>query len=205
MICMKIIIKRNGETKKCFAQVRDINYLASRFNVDKLNRYVLGNSKPKGTDFVEIKDPRLAKVIEENQNIVDVGEMAGLDDFTLGRIILLAHSYFDKESADETHRVRDLQDIMSFNQGKLDYQVPVMLQDTIFENEDMVLGSSTIPGYYILRSLNGSLDLDNYLALNLKPLFWMIYPEEEMESYNIIRMDDCLLIHFNVMKKHFGK
>ena len=202
---MKIIIRNENGIKKCFVQVRDINYLAERFNVGRLNRYVLGDRKPEETEFVEIKDMKLAKVIEGCQSIVDFEEMAKLDDFSLGRIILLAHSYLGKESRDEEQRVRDLQDIMSFKQGKLGYQIPVILREVVFENEDMVLGSSTLPGYHILKSINGSLDLDNYLALNLKPLFWMIYPEDEMESYNIIKMNDCLLIHFDVKKKHLSK
>ncbi len=211
MIRMKIIIRDENELKRCFIQLKDVDYLVERFNSPKLGRLILGNNKFRHLgkyDFFEIKNRGVAQMIEENPYIVDFSEMVKYDGLTLSRLILLAQNPLstNKKKLDEEHRVDDLQDIMSFNRGMLTYPIPILYDERIiYDNDEVVFGSTTLPNYYMLRPIQEDIDLNEYLAFHHQSLFESVLPEDEMASYQVTEIDGGLLVHFDVKNKVLSK
>lgn len=204
---MKIIIRDEQGLMRCFAQVRDAKYLAQRYDSKKFLNLALGNAayrNLKDDDFYEVKNRAVAQIILENPYIVDFSEMVKCDGLTLNRIILLSQSpiSYGKQKMDEQHKVEDLLDILNFNRGMLTYPIPVYYDGNIMmDNGEVVFGSTTIPGFYMLRSYNEELDLNEYLELNSGSLYERVNPEGEMVSYEVTKVNNGLLVHFKEKNK----
>lgn len=207
---MKIIVKDGENIKKCLIQVRDINYLAERYELTILRKALLGKNEgaKKEYEFVEVHNKDLAGAIEQNPYIVNFSEMAKYDDFTLSRLVLLTQipGSTGKQRLDDQHKIEDLQDIITFTNGKLPYQIPVLFDDRItLVNEDVTFGSTTIPDYYMIRSNKKDLNLPEYLNAKVNSLFGILELDREMESFTTIELDDCLLVKFKLKRKLLGK
>ena len=204
---MKIIIRDEQGIKRCFVQMRDLEYLADRFGSVFFGGLVARKNRQenhKMEDFTEITNVDVAKVIDRNPYIVDFSEFAKYDALTLSRLIILAHSPMatGKQRMDDEHKVEDLQDLISFKRGMLTYGIPVLYdEDLLFEDGEVVFGSTTLPGYYLLRSSNEDLDLNSYLNENLHALFSLVNPDGEMKNHEVTKLDDGLLVHFVEKKK----
>ena len=203
---MKIIVRDGNEIKKCLVQVRDIEYLSERFELAKLKKAVLGKEEgtKKGYEFVEIHNKELAGAILQNPFIVDFSEMAKHDSFTLSRIIFLTQTPINdgKQRLDDQKKIEDLQDIITFNTGKLPYQIPVLFDDKVtLINEDVTFGSCTVPNYFMIRSNKKGLDLAAYVREKIGSLFAVLDCDREMESYSTVEVDDAILIKFKLKRK----
>lgn len=204
---MKIIVRDNKGIKKCLIQYRDVKYLGLRFDTPKIVDFLLRDidvSKLKDSDFIEVKNAEVARIIDENQNIVDFGECVKYDNLTLSRLIILAHGFYpsEKEKLDEERKVEDMQDIISLKNGTLTYQIPVLYSPIdVLADGKVVFGNSTIPGYYVLKSNDQDFDLTAFLEENVRKLFEMVKPEEELDHYGVSKVDDCLLVYFKGNKK----
>jgi len=209
---MKIIVRDEQGIKKCLVQVRDIKYLADRMNSPKFLRLALGSyvgKKLTGEDFIEINTIGIAKIIEECPYIVDFQEMAKYDDLTLSRMILLSRSPIsldEKKKMDEEHKVEDLVDLISFNKGMLTYPIPVLFdQKVLFDDGEVVFGSTTIPEHFMLKRNSEDVDLAEYFSQNAQSLFEQTGIEGEMKGYNTLPFSDSLLVQFDVKKKLLAK
>ena len=204
---MKIIIRDEQGIKKCYAQLRDIEYLADRYGSMFFGSLLVKErrkGRKTGEDFVDITNLDVAKIIEMNPYIVDFSDMAKYDILTLSRMIILAQSPMStgKQRMDEEHKVEDLQDLIMFNKGMLTYGIPVLYDENLLiDDGEVVFGSTTLPGYYMLRAHNKDLDLNKYLNDNLHSLFSLVSPEGEMKSHDVTKVDDSLLVHFVEKKK----
>lgn len=215
---MKIIIRdANGGIKRCFAQVRDVDYLAKRFNSIRFKKLALDNASYrdlKNDDFFEVRNLGVAQIIEENPFIVDFCDLVNFDVLSLTRMIILAQSAFpsEKRKLDEDKKVDDLLDLINFKKGMLTYQMPVFFDEKkLIQDGDIVFGSTTLPDYYMLRSSNPDVNLLSYLEKNSQALFDCLDIEEDMESYDTIEVGKDVLVRFKVkknliskMKKRFG-
>ena len=207
---MKIILRDEQGIKRCFVQVRDIAYLVQRYNSPKLGKMAFGDSydhELRADDFFEVKNKGVAKIIDDIPYIVEFGEVVNYDALTLSRMIVLSQSFVasEKEKLDEENKVRDLQDVISFNKGMLTYPIPVLFDDLAIDDGKVVFGSSTIPGYYMLKTYDESLDLDSYLESNAKDLFHSINADGEMASYEVTKLDNSLLVRFKEKNKLLAK
>ncbi len=135
---MKIIVRNEQGIKRCFCQMRDIDYLCTRFTSERFRRLALGNYIFKvdqlgEDDFIEVKNRAVQKMIDENPYIVDFSEVNMYDGFTLARMIVLSSSLMpnEKQRLDDEHKVLDLQDIISFNKGMLTYPIPILFDEKI--------------------------------------------------------------------------
>ncbi len=211
MIQMKIIVRDEKGIKRCFAQVRDIDYLAKRCNSTKFRRLALGNAifrdlKPE--TFVDIKNMGVAEIIEENPYIVDFSEFSKYDALTLSRIIVASRSFFpdDRRKMDEEHKTEDLVDLISLKNNMLVYPIPILYDEKqLVDDGEVVFGSTTLPGCYLLRSTNPEIDLIDYFEKNAQALFESINPEEKMASYEIIKTDNDVFVRFKVKRDIFAK
>lgn len=207
---MKIIVRDEQGIKKCFIQVRDVKYLVERFESPRLERLILGNNvlrDLKADDFFEVKNKGVIEIIDDNPYIVDFSDFVKYDGLTLSRIILLSQSFLpdEKKKLDEQHKVEDLLDVMNFKRGMLTYSIPIMYDEkTLFDNGEVVFGSTTMPGYFMLRSYDESVDLSDYLVNNLNQLYSIVNPEGEFTSYDVTPLDGSLLVRFTEKKKVFS-
>ena len=207
---MKIILRDEQGIKRCFVQVRDVEYLVQKYNSPKLGKMALGNASYRdlrADEFFEVKNMGVAKIIDDIPYIVEFGEVVNYDALTLSRMIVLSQSLItsEKEKLDEENKVRDLQDVMSFNKGMLTYPIPVLYDELIIDDGEVVFGSSTIPGYYMLKSYDEDLDLGSYLETNASNLFHSINEDGEMASYEVTKLDNALLVHFKEKNKLLAK
>jgi hypothetical protein len=207
---MKIIIKDGENIKKCLIQVRDVNYLAERYELTTLRKALLGKNEDskKEYEFIEVHNKDLARAIEQNPFIVNFTEMARYDDFTLSRLIFLTQTPVNdgKQRLDDQHKIEDLQDIITFNTGRLPYQIPVLFDDRItLINEDVTFGSTTIPNYYMLRANKKDLNLAEYLRTKVDSLFGILELDREMDSYSTVELEDSLLVKFKLKRKRLTK
>jgi hypothetical protein len=207
---MKIIIKDGENIKKCLIQVRDVNYLAERYELTTLRKALLGKNEDskKEYEFIEVHNKDLAGAIEQNPFIVNFTEMARYDDFTLSRLIFLTQTPVNdgKQRLDDQHKIEDLQDIITFNTGRLPYQIPVLFDDRItLINEDVTFGSTTIPNYYMLRANKKDLNLAEYLRTKVDSLFGILELDREMDSYSTVELEDSLLVKFKLKRKRLTK
>lgn len=209
MILMKIIIKDETGIKKCLIQLRDVDYMEKKYNAKSIRKYLtMGiHSELKEESFIPVVNAHIAQVIEADPNIVDFSEIVKLDTLSISRLIVLAHSFgaTKKQQLDEEKKTIDLQDIMSFKNGTLDYKIPLMLDGKVMNKDgEIVFGSTTIPGCYVLKG-NKHSNLREYLELNSNALYSLIGLDKEMESYSVTELDNCLLVHFNTKKKRITK
>ena len=206
---MKIIVRDEHGIKRCFCQMRDIDYLSTRFTSERFRQFALGNyifRDLKEDDFFEVKNRAVKKIIEEDQYIVDFGEINKYDNLTLSRMILLSQVPLptEREKLGIDHKILDLQDIISFNRGMLTYPIPVLFDEKMkFEDGDVVFGSTTLSDHFMLRTNNQDIDLIDYFMENCNSLFALAYPEGEMKSYNIKKVNNDLIIYFEVKKRLF--
>lgn len=206
---MKIIIKDETGIKKCLIQLRDVDYMEKKYNARSIRKYLtMGiHSELKEESFIPVTNAHIAEVIEANPSIVDFSEMVRLDNLSISRMIVLAHTFGakEKQQLDDEKKIIDLQDIMSFKNGTLNYQIPLLLDGKVMFNDgNVVFGSTTIPGYYMLKG-NKETNLREYLELNSNSLFNTIESDKEMESYSVTELDNCLLVRFNTKKKRITK
>lgn len=202
---MKIIIRDGQMIKKCLIQVKDVLYLIERFNVPKLKTLLLKNRKDlKAVDFINVTDERIARIIEENEYIVDFTSMSNYDSFTLSRLILLGHNPIINK-LDEENRVMDLQSIISFKNGELDYSIPVTLTKHLYEDSEVVFGPSTFANYYLLDSKEEGLDIESYLDQHASSLYSLINSDQELDSFDVIKVQKGILVHFKEKKKRLFK
>ena len=204
---MKIIIRDEQGIKRCFVQMRDLEYLADRYGsvffgglVARKNR----REKHSPEEFTEITNIDIANIIDRNPYIVDFSDNARWDLLTLSRMVILTQSPMSigKRRMDEQHKVEDLQDLMNFKRGMLTYGIPIFYDENIlFEDGEVFFGSTTLPGYYMIRSENKDLDLNAYLNDNLQELFSLVNPEGELKNFEVTKLDDSLLVHFVEKKK----
>jgi len=199
---MKIIIRNEQGIKRCYIQLRDVDYLVERYNSPKLGKMALGNAafrNLRADDFFEVKNKGVAKIIEDNPYIVEFGEVVNYDVLTLSRMILLSQvpTVSEKDKFDQDHKVEDLQDIISFNKGMLTYPIPVLFdEELLVDDGEVIFGSTTFPNQYMIKSTNPELDLVDYFLDNINDLFLEVFPGEEMKDYSLMKLDDALLIHF---------
>lgn len=208
---MKIVVRNEQEIIRCFAQLRDIEYLGERYNSHLFGNLAVrehnkGHKDP--YEFLEIKNKNIAKIIDRHPYIVDFSEMVKYNNLTLSRLILLSHSFLPNEKAkmDEEHKTDDLVDIISFKKGMLTYPIPVFFDEkTLWDNGEVVFGSTTIPGYYMLRSYNKDMNLREYFEANAQELFKAVKGDKEMDSYDITPVGKDILVHFKEKKKSLFK
>ena len=209
MILMKIIVRDETGIKKCLIQFRDVLYLEKRFNTRSIRKFISLSFEEKVNEesFVEVRNRDIAKAIEAIPYIVDFSEMAKYDCVTLSRLIVLANSQIanEKQKLDEEKKVEDLQDIISFNNGTLTYVIPVMFDGkSMTKNDDIVFGSTTLPGYYLLKSSDKDFDYNSYILENAHSLFECVCPDQELISFQTTKLNDGILIHFKGKRKLFG-
>ena len=208
---MKIVVRNEQEITRCFAQLRDIEYLGERYNSHLFGNLAVREHKNGHTnpyEFLEIKNESVAKIIDRHHYIVDFSDMVKYDTLTLSRLILLSHSFLpdEKTKMDEEHKTDDLVDIISFKKGMLTYPIPVFFDEKdLLDNGEVVFGSTTIPGYYMLRSYNNEMDLREYFEANAQELFKAVRGDKEMVSYDITPLGKELLVHFKEKKKSLFK
>ena len=88
----------------------------------------------------------------------------------------------------------------------LTYPIPVFFDEKVLlDNGEVVFGSTTIPGYYMLRSYNNEMNLREYFETNAQELFKAVRGDKEMVSYDITPLGKELLVHFKEKKKSLFK
>ena len=202
---MKIVFKNENNETKCLAQIRDFKYLAIRFDSKFfLTRYnSMRAHGQKDEDFVEITNEKTREIILNCSYIVDFSEFAKLDLVSLSRFVVLSSgSTGPKDRLDNDHRRVDLQDIADFKNGLLPYRIPVTFDNNVFMDMGPVyFGSSTIPGYYMLRKKDVSVDLMNFLYTNYYLLYANLDAKDVCTGFDSVKVGDDVLFKFKTRTK----
>ena len=207
---MKIIVRNEEGIHKVYVQLRDIEYIGERHRSHYFSNYAIRqhNKGIKSDDFICVGNTGLAKLIVEYPYIVDFSEVVQLDSGAISRMIVLSHQFLPtpNQKADEEHKIEDLIDIINFKKGMLTYPIPVFYDNNIlFDNGEVVFGSTTLPGYYMLRSYDKSMDLKAYLNENVQSLFSQVLPDKEMASFEALPVDGDIIVKFKTKNKLFSK
>ena len=202
---MKIVFKNEDNNLRCLTQVRDFKYLAKRFNSEYFNKlYEAEIAKGlKDEDFVELVKEESRRVVLDCPYIVTFNDVANCDDLTISRLMVLTgRALSSKDKLDNEHKRTDLSDILAFKSNSLPYQIPVTFDNNVFMDlGDVYLGTSTIPGYYMLRKKNINADLADFLANNYYLLFRCLDLKDVCEGFNSVKVGDELLFRFNTKTK----
>ena len=201
---MKIVVN-NGDIKTCYVQVRDIKYLADRYSSSVFEN-IFTKACAEGhnfTDFIPIADDKIASIIIFDSFIIDFSLSVGHESHSLSRMTSLSScGSSNTERIDFEHKRRDLNDLMNFKRGKLDYQIPILfdgLQKIEFDNA--TVGSTSMPGYYMLRSKYPDTDLEHILKRDYLIIYRMLGYKGECDGVSINKVGDDLLFRFIVKNK----
>lgn len=151
---MKIIVNRKDETV-CYVQLRDLVFLANK-NLQvfrKLSIQYINEGKTM-EEFVRINSIQLIEFIAKNDDIIDFCDYANSSIENISNVIVTKNLLFkvDSESSKRIrHQTDDLQDIIAFKQGELNYQVPlVSTEDVDFTIGDVRVCSTILNNRYLV-------------------------------------------------------
>ena len=121
---MKIIID-GKEKKTCYAQVRDLYFLAARYKSSTFEqlyeKYI--NQGHAETDFVYLDDPRVVELINFNPFIVNFSEAVNYSQTALIRMAALTTGpVVHVDTEDNKHKRNDIFDIIDFKSSIYDEQ-----------------------------------------------------------------------------------
>ncbi len=202
---MKIVIKKDDNDTKCLAQLRDIKYLAQRYNSDFFEDFYEAE-KLKGLadeDFIELINKKVKDIVLNSPFIVDFTEYAKCDLRTLSRLIVLSiNSLNGPNHDDDEHRRADLLDICDFKKGILPYRIPVAFDNRVSMDLGPVhFGTSTIPGYYMLKKKDINIDLMNFLFNNYYLLHSFVDDKGVCVGFESVKVGDELIFKFTTKTK----
>ena len=197
---MKIVFTNEDGSTRCLTQVRDYKYLAVRFNSDAFLA-MYNSTRAHGhtdDDFVDVTNEKVKEIILNSPYIVDFTDIAKLDLTTLSRLIVVsARSMSENDRLDFDHKRDDILDIMEFKKGILPYQIPVGFDNKVYMDMGPVyFGSSTIPGYFLLKKKDINVNLMEFLANNHTLLHALLERKDICVGFDSVKVGDQLLFKF---------
>ena len=206
---MKIIIDEKGK-RTCYAQVRDLYYLAARFKSSSFENLYEGfiNEGRAETDFVLLEDPKVVELVDFNPFIINFSEFVGYSQNALIRLAALtAGPVLHTDTTDNQHKRNDIFDIMDFKKGQLQYEIPVVFDKKKFiDFGKMELGSTNHPGFYLLRRKDPEVNLEEVINKDYRVLFETLGLEGYCDGVYMFNVGEDIVFKFRTKhKKHkFG-
>lgn len=163
---MKIIVNRKDETV-CFVQLRDLIFLANK-NLQVFRELSIQyiNEGKTMEEFVRVNNMKLVEFIGKCDDIIE------FDDYVNGSIENISNAIVTKNllfkvdpnnNKKVKHQTDDLQDIIAFKQGVLNYQIPLVLTDDVDEMIGTLRVRSTILNNRFVIINSGDEDIVNLL------------------------------------------
>ena len=206
---MKIIID-GKEKKTCYAQVRDLYFLAARYKSSTFEQlyenYI--NQGHAETDFVYLDDPRVVELINFNPFIVNFSEAVNYSQTALIRMAALTTGpVVHVDTEDNKHKRNDIFDIIDFKKGQLEYEIPVVFDKKKYVDfGKMELGSTNHPGFFLLRRKDPEVNIDEVVSKDYRVLFETLGLEGTCEGVYMFDVGEDIVFKFRTKnKKHrFG-
>lgn len=182
---MKIIT-----SKGIYLQVKDLTYL---FNITGLSYFKkaikVGNS---ADEFVLITNNKIIKIINNSNGIVDFNEVYQMDLATISEYIL-SYSKSSLFSKDETNRhyLEGLRDVLDFKKGSLDYKIPLIKGEVLYDDGSIIISSTTISDIFYVKGGTTS----------IKDILISLFDDVESLEFDTIRQDEESIIRIKNVKR----
>ena len=202
---MKIVIKKDENETRCLVQLRDIKYIAQRYDSNYFEDFYMSEMAKghKDHDFIEITNQKVKDLVIKCPFIIDFTDFVRLDPFSLSRIMVLSNtSANERDQADNEHKIRDLQDILEFKKGSLGYRIPVAFDNKVYLDLGPVyFGTTTIPGYYMLKKKNINANLMDFLYNYYYLLYTFVDDKNTCDGFESFRVGEEVVFKFNTKTK----
>ena len=182
---MKIIT-----SKGIYLQVKDLTYL---FNITGLSYFKkaikVGNS---ADEFVLITNNKIIKIINNSNGIVDFNEVYQMDLATISEYIL-SYSKSSLFSKDETNRhyLEGLRDVLDFKKGSLDYKIPLIKGEVLYDDGSIIISGTTISDIFYVKGGTTS----------IKDILISLFDDVESLEFDTIRQDEESIIRIKNVKR----
>ena len=165
---MKIIVNRKDETV-CYVQLRDLVFLANK-NLQVFRELSIQHINEGKTmeEFVRINNRKLIEYIEQCDDIIEFDDYVNVSIENISNTIVTKNLLFNvdvKNGRSIRHQTDDLQDIIAFKQGELNYQIPLVCTDKVDINIDGIRIRSTILNNRFLITNDGDKDVTSLLPI----------------------------------------
>lgn len=179
---MKIIVNRKDETV-CYVQLRDLVFLANK-NLQVFRELSIQHINEGKTleEFVRINNMKLIEFIKNCEDIIEFNDYANSSIENISKVIITKNLLFNVDASSSKkirHQTEDLQDIIAFKQGELNYQIPLVCTDNIdFVIEGIRVRSTILNNRFLITVTSEGIDLNSLLPrvkdmiidkLNLNP------------------------------------
>jgi hypothetical protein len=182
---MKIIT-----SKGIYLQVKDLTYL---FNITGFSYFKkaikVGNS---ADEFVLITNNKIIEIINNSNGIVDFNEIYQMDLATISEFIL-SYSKSSLFSKDETNRhyLEGLRDVLDFKKGSLDYKIPLIKGEVLYDDGSIIISGTTISDIFYVKGG----------TTNIKDILISLFDDVESLEFDTIRQDEESIIRIKNVKR----
>lgn len=182
---MKIIT-----SKGIYLQVKDLTYL---FNITGFSYFKkaikVGNS---ADEFVLITNNKIIEIINNSNGIVDFNEIYQMDLATISEFIL-SYSKSSLFSKDETNRhyLEGLRDVLDFKKGSLDYKIPLIKGEVLYDDGSIIISGTTISDIFYVK---GGIT-------NIKDILISLFDDVESLEFDTIKQDEESIIRIKNVKR----
>ena len=201
---MKIIIEEKNR-KSCYAQVRDLYYLAARFKSSSFENlyetYI--NQGLTEKEFVYLDDPKVVELIDFNPFIINFSQYVSQSNGALIRLAALTTGpVIHTDTLDNQHKRDDIFDIIEFKKGELDYQIPVVYDKKKYiDLGRMILGSTNHPGFFMLRRKDPEVNIEDVVNRDYRVLFETLGLEGDCDGVYMFNVGEDIVFKFRTKKK----